>query len=109
MGHVETHGRASLDDPAGICSSNLRSTDSKVSGGKTVAVEDLWCPLQEVGDERHLVFTCPALDHIRLRYRHLFTSRTDTMVQFLWQDDLLAVARFIADCFDHFQSGGDPS
>jgi hypothetical protein len=35
----------------------------------------------------------------------LFTSRTDTMVQFLWQDDLLSVARFIADCFDHFQSG----
>jgi hypothetical protein len=68
-----------------------------------------WCPLQEVGDERHLVFTCPALEHIRLRYRHLFTSRTDTMVQFLWQDDLLSVARFIADCFDHFQSGGDPS
>jgi hypothetical protein len=67
------------------------------------------CPLQEVGDERHLVLTCPALEHIRFRYRHLFTSRTDTMVQFLWQDDLLSVARFIADCFDHFQSGGDPS
>jgi hypothetical protein len=31
------------------------------------------------------------------------------MVQFLWQDDLLSVARFIADCFDHFQSGGNPS
>ncbi len=27
----------------------------------------------------------------------------------LWQDDLLSVVRFIADCFDHFQSGGDPS
>jgi hypothetical protein len=51
----------------------------------------------------------PALEHILLRYRQLFTSRTDTMVQFLWQDDLLSVARFIADCFDHFQSGGDPS
>jgi hypothetical protein len=63
--------------------------------------------MQEVGDERHLVFTCPALEHIRLRYRHLFTSRTHTIVQFLWQDDLLSVARFIADCFDHFQSGGE--
>jgi hypothetical protein len=31
------------------------------------------------------------------------------MLQFLWQDDLVSVARFIADCFDHFQSGGDPS
>jgi hypothetical protein len=26
-----------------------------------------------------------------------------------WQDDLVSVARFIADCFDHFQSGADPS
>jgi hypothetical protein len=59
--------------------------------------------------QRHLVFTCPALEHVRLRYRHLFTSRTDTMVQFLWQDDLISVARFIADCFDDFQSGGYPS
>jgi hypothetical protein len=25
------------------------------------------------------------------------------MVQFLWQDDLVSVARFIADCFDHFK------
>ncbi len=65
-----------------------------------------WCPLQEVGDERQLVFTCPALEHICLRYRHLFTSRTGTMVQFLWQDDLVSVARFIADCFDHFQGAG---
>jgi hypothetical protein len=67
-----------------------------------------WCPLQKVGDQRHLVFTRPGLEHIR-RYRHLFTSGTDTMVQFLWQDDLVSAARFIVDCFDHFQSGGDPS
>jgi hypothetical protein len=31
------------------------------------------------------------------------------MVQFLWQDDLVSVAGFIADCFNHFQSAGDPS
>jgi hypothetical protein len=47
--------------------------------------------------------------HFGLRYRHLFTSRMDTMVQFRWQDDLLSVARFIADCFKHSQSGGGPS
>jgi hypothetical protein len=44
-----------------------------------------------------------------IRYRHLFTSRMDTMVQFLRQDDLVSLARFIADCFDHFQSGSGPS
>jgi hypothetical protein len=27
----------------------------------------------------------------------------------LWQDDLFSVAHFIAEYFDHFQSGGDPS
>jgi hypothetical protein len=31
------------------------------------------------------------------------------MVQLLWQEDLVSVARFIAGCFDHFQSGGDAS
>jgi hypothetical protein len=31
------------------------------------------------------------------------------MVQILWQDDLVSVARFIADCIDHLQTGGDPS
>jgi hypothetical protein len=36
-------------------------------------------------------------------------SRTDTVVQFLWQDDRIHVAWFIADCFDHFQTGGDTS
>jgi len=54
----------------------------------------------DIGDEHHLVFTCPALEHIRCRYRHLFGPHTSTMVQFLWQDDLLAVARFVTDCLD---------
>jgi hypothetical protein len=31
------------------------------------------------------------------------------MVQSLQQENIVSVARFIADCFDHFQSGGDPS
>ncbi len=41
-------------------------------------------------------------------YRRFFTSRTATTVQVLWLDDLVSVARFIADCFDCFQSGGHP-
>jgi hypothetical protein len=66
--------------PCGCCGEEL----SQIPAGAV--------PLQEVGDERHLVFTCPALEHIRLRYRQLFTSRTATMVQFLWQDDLVSVS-----------------
>jgi hypothetical protein len=29
-------------------------------------------------------------------------------MQFLWQDDLVYVARFSAACSEHIQSGGDP-
>jgi hypothetical protein len=31
-----------------------------------------------------------------------FASQTDTLVQFLWQDDLVYVADFITDCFKLF-------
>jgi hypothetical protein len=45
--------------------------------------------------------------------KRLFTSQMDTTVQstelFPWKDDLVFVAHFIADCFDYFQSVGDPS
>jgi exonuclease III len=67
------------------------------------------CSIGEVGDERHLVFTCPALEHIRGRYRHLFGPRTFTMVQFLWQEDMVSVARFVTDCFDFLRSADSPS
>jgi hypothetical protein len=38
-------------------------------------------------------------------------ERSERTVSVDWaeEDDLVSVARFIADCFDHFQSGGDPS
>jgi hypothetical protein len=31
------------------------------------------------------------------------------MVQFLWQEDMLSVARFVTDCFDFLRSAGSPS
>jgi hypothetical protein len=37
------------------------------------------CSLGEDGEERQLVFTCPALEHIRSRYRLLFGPWTFTM------------------------------
>jgi hypothetical protein len=33
----------------------------------------------------------------RTRQAQVFTSGTDNMVQFLWQDDLVSVALFVAD------------
>ncbi len=62
-----------------------------------------------LGDKRHLVFTCPALEHIRSRYRHLLGPRTFTMVQFLWQEDMVPVGRFVTDCFDFWRSADSPS
>jgi hypothetical protein len=67
------------------------------------------CSVGEVGDERHLLFICPALEHIRSRYRHLCGPQTFTMVQFLWQEDMVSVARFVTDCFDFLRSAGSPS
>jgi hypothetical protein len=65
--------------------------------------------LGEVGDERHLIFTCPALEHIRGRYRHLFGPRTFTMVQSLWQENLVSVARFVTDFVISLRSADPPS
>ena len=60
------------------------------------------CPLPEVADERHLVFSCPAVDHLRVRYAHLFRHPSHTMVSFLWQSDILSVARFVCECLALF-------
>lgn len=62
------------------------------------------CSLGEVGDERHLVFVCPAVQHIRDKHRHLFTPRRPTMRQFVWQDDSISVVRFVAECLDTLQT-----
>ena len=56
--------------------------------------------LNEVGDEKHLIFTCPAVLHVRDRYVGLFSESVHTMLDFMWQDDLVEVAKFVMDCFD---------
>ena len=58
------------------------------------------CDLHAVGDERHMVFECPALQTVRDRYPTLFAPAHSTMQLFLWQPDLVRVAHFIMDCFD---------
>jgi hypothetical protein len=35
---------------------------------------------------------------------HRNVHGTGHYLQFLWQDDLVSVARLIADCFEHFES-----
>ena len=58
------------------------------------------CDQHAVGDERHMVFECPALQAVRDKYAALFTNGACTMQQFMWQLDITGVAHFVMDCFD---------
>ena len=58
------------------------------------------CSSGAVGDEYHFVFVCPALAPVRARYAALFGPSFRTLRVFLWQEDLLAVVRFVYDCFE---------
>ena len=53
----------------------------------------LLCDLGSSCDEKHVVFECSALQDLREQYASLFVS-VCTMQQFLWQDDLISVAKF---------------
>ena len=46
-------------------------------------------------DEQHLVFECPALASLRHQYTCLFRPGTVTMQTFLWQKDIVLVAKFV--------------
>ena len=59
----------------------------------------LLCNLGSLCDEKHVVFECSALQGLRDEYASLF-SDVCTMKQFLWQDDLVSVAKFIHGCSD---------
>ena len=59
----------------------------------------LLCNLGSLCDEKHVVFECSALQGLRDEYASLF-SDVCTMKQFLWQDDLVSVAKFIHACLD---------
>jgi len=58
------------------------------------------CTMNEIGDEMHLVFECPAVQHVRDQYAHLFTFATSTMRTFLWQDDIISVIKYVVACMD---------
>ena len=61
----------------------------------------LLCDQRALGDERHMVFECPALQGVRDKYAALFVDGASTMQQFMWQQDVIGVlAHFVQDCFD---------
>ena len=50
-----------------------------------------------VGDERHMIFECLAVQPLRLARPHLFKSHVTAVAQFVWQSNPFAVARFLLD------------
>ena len=53
-----------------------------------------------LGDERNMLFECPAMQPVQDRYAALFGPGVVTVSQFIWQLDIVAVAHFVMDCFD---------
>ena len=59
------------------------------------------CRHRTIGDEKHLVFECPALQDVRDKRPHLFKgTQADAMVLFTCQDDMMGVVRFINECLE---------
>ena len=45
------------------------------------------CAGQHVGDERHLIFECPAFDHIGRQHGRLFADAHSAMLLFMWRQN----------------------
>ena len=44
------------------------------------------------------------MQSIRAKYPALFGAAIQTMQQFMWQLDIVSVAHFVMDCFDHLDA-----
>ena len=62
------------------------------------------CAAHTLGDEKDLVFECPELQCFREKWSHLFQGQ-QTMQAFMWQDDLIGVAKFVNACMQKILSG----
>ena len=50
--------------------------------------------------ERHLLLGYPAMQTIRDRYLAFFSPAKGSMPLFMWQPDIVGVARFVMECYD---------
>ena len=71
------------------------------------------CDMHIVGDERHVIFECAALQPVRDKFPELFGDTILTMKDFMWQENTVLVGKFIMQCFDCMrgddEGGGGPS
>ncbi len=57
------------------------------------------CRQGVLGDEKHLVYECPAMQMLWDSNQNIFAlPQGDAMLLFMWQDDIIGVARFIDAC-----------
>ena len=61
------------------------------------------CPLcqSQYCDERHALLESPALISLREKYHQLFCVH-NSMRQFLWQNNMLLLVRYVIKCLDSF-------
>jgi hypothetical protein len=57
-----------------------------------------------VGDEHHLIFTCPAVDDIRGQFPQLFHNVPRSVQAFMWQRDLVSVINFVSLALDAYST-----
>ena len=97
---------ARLRCSAGTLQGFLRFTDGcyglPVDVGRGTGVPRLQrvctkCHGPAVCDERHVVFECPALQHLRDKYSRLFSGSGQTIQQFMWQSDTVGVVCYVRD------------
>ena len=58
------------------------------------------CQSQMLCDEYHIIFECAALTELRIKYKCLFTLATQTMPSFMWQKNMLSVAKFVTEALN---------
>ena len=62
------------------------------------------CPGRHVGDERHLVFECPAFAHIRRQHAQIYRNSQSTMRLFMWHPDQKGVASCLLRLLSEYDS-----
>jgi hypothetical protein len=62
------------------------------------------CAAGTVCDERHVVFKCTAVQHLREQHVCLLAQQTQTMISFLWQPRQKLVAKFLIEALRLFHA-----
>ena len=66
------------------------------------------CQHRTIGDEKHLVFECPALQALPDKCPHLCEGmQADAIVLSMWQDDMIGVVRHISKCIKRVLNTSD--